>query len=73
MFRAENNDNIFLTIELSDVQDLKVEMKEETVTFSAKSQGKDYALDLKLKKKIQAEVRIETSSTHRRDTIRGPA
>ncbi len=54
MCRAENNDNIYLTVEVSDAKDVKVEMKDDSVIFSATSQGKDYALDLKLKKKIDA-------------------
>ena len=54
---AENNDNIFLTVEVSDAKDLKVEIKDDQIVFAANSQGKDYALDLKLKKKIDAAVR----------------
>jgi len=52
--RAENNDNIYLTVEVSDAKDVKVEIKEDTVTFAATSQGKSFALDMKLKKKIDA-------------------
>ena len=51
---AENHENIFLTIEISDASEPKVEIKEDQVTFSATSQGKTFALDLKLKKKIDA-------------------
>lgn len=51
---AENNDNIYLTVEVSDAKEIKVEMTETGVTFAAQSQGKEYALDLKLKKKIDA-------------------
>ena len=54
MAGAENNDNIYLTIEVSDAKDLKVDMTESAVTVAAQSQGKAYALDLKLKKKIDA-------------------
>lgn len=54
---AENNDNIFLTVEVSDAKDLKVDIKDDQIVFAANSQGKDYALDLKLKKKIDAAVR----------------
>lgn len=39
---------------MSDAKDIKVEMTETAVTFAAQSQGKAYALDLKLKKKIDA-------------------
>ena len=53
---AENNDNIFLTVEVSDAKDLKVDIKDDQIVFAANSQGKDYALDLKLKKKIDAAV-----------------
>jgi len=54
---AENGENIYLTVEVSDAKDLKVEIKDDQITFAANSQGKDYALDLKLKNKIDAEVR----------------
>lgn len=75
--RAENNDNVFLTVELSDAEEIKIELKEDSVTFSAKSQGKDYSLDLKLKKKIQPEVRNSTAFSQQRlllpDLSRQPA
>jgi hypothetical protein len=52
--RAENHDNIYLTVEVSDAKDVKVEIKEDSITFAATSQGKSFALDMKLKKKIDA-------------------
>jgi len=53
---AENKDKIFLTLEVQDVKDVKVDMKEDRVTFSGKGSGdKEYAVDLKLKKKINPE------------------
>jgi len=51
---AENHENIFLTIDLSDAKDVKVDMQEDGLTFRASAQGKEFALDLKLKKKIDA-------------------
>src|SRR4051794_20994538 len=44
--RAENHDNIYVTVEISDAKDAKVELKEDSVSFAADSQGKHYALEL---------------------------
>ena len=67
---AENNDNIFLTVEVSDAKDLKVDIKDDQIVFAANSQGKDYALDLKLKKKIDAAVGKKKETREERTAAR---
>jgi hypothetical protein len=49
---AENAENIFLTIELSDAQSIVIKIEASEVTFAAKAADKPYGLDLKLKKTI---------------------
>lgn len=43
---AQRKDSIYLTISLSDVTDHKIDLKEKTLIFEGKSQGKDYSLSL---------------------------
>jgi len=48
---AENDEKVFLTIEVSDAKDVKVSITTDAFSFS----GKNYKLDFKFKKSVNAE------------------
>jgi hypothetical protein len=43
---AQRADSVYLTISLSDVVDSKIELTDKKLTFSGKSENKEYSADL---------------------------
>lgn len=52
---AEDNEKVYLTVELGSAEDAKVELKEDHITFNAKKDDKTYSLDFGLFKKIKTD------------------
>lgn len=51
----QRKDKLFLTIDVQDVKDAKIELTETHLKFSGSAQGKDYNLDLEFFKEINPE------------------
>jgi len=49
---AQRADKITVSIQLSDVQDEKIDVTEDNLTFTGKSGGKDYATTIEFKDKV---------------------
>lgn len=58
---AQREDALFVTIDLKDITDQKLEVTKEKITFSGKSNEKEYAFDFEWNKPIKADdVKIST-------------
>eukprot|EP00287_Rhodomonas_sp_CCMP768_P031152 CAMPEP_0202834788 /NCGR_PEP_ID=MMETSP1389-20130828/33781_1 /ASSEMBLY_ACC=CAM_ASM_000865 /TAXON_ID=302021 /ORGANISM="Rhodomonas sp., Strain CCMP768" /LENGTH=135 /DNA_ID=CAMNT_0049510083 /DNA_START=120 /DNA_END=525 /DNA_ORIENTATION=+ len=55
---AQRTDSIYLTIELSDVKDEKIELTKDRFVFKGKSGDKEYELDAKLFKPVNPDESI---------------
>jgi len=55
---AQRTNEIFLTIDLMDIENPQVNLTAEKLHFQGRSQGKDYEVDLKFFSKIDPEVII---------------
>jgi len=55
---AQRNDSIYVTIELADVSNEKIELTEEKLSFKGTSSGREYAMDVKLFKKVDPKESI---------------
>ncbi len=55
---AQREDILFVTIVLSDIQDEKIQLTDDALTFSAKAgaEAKEYAAELKFFKPIDTQV-----------------
>jgi prostaglandin-E synthase len=53
---AQRKDYLYITISLPDVKDHSIDLTERKITFSGKSNGQDYKLDLELVRRIVAYV-----------------
>jgi len=52
---AQRKESVFLTVDISDVTELKVELEEESLKFSGKSKGNIYEFYLEFEDKIDKE------------------
>ena len=55
---AQRTDSLYVTISLPDVKDEKLNLEEDKLTFSGKSNGSDYAVELKFFKSVDIEGSI---------------
>lgn len=56
---AQRKENIFITVDVQDAQDLKIDLEEQSLKFHGKSGENVYEFSLVFPEKVDKEVRVE--------------